>query len=227
MAGEPRNRIAILIPAYRAARSLSFFLPRVLDFVPRSDIIIIDDGSDDDTVQRCRAQGVTVISHAHNCGKGQALRTGFSAALARGYQAAITLDADGQHRPEYIPDFVKIFQSSPSPIIIGSRKKTFSQLPGDRYLSNRLTTVVVSLLAGVRIEDSQSGYRLYSAAAMQRVKTVCRRYQMESEFLIRAGRLGLAISHLPIVNDPSDTSHIRRGLDTLRFIAMALRLMWV
>jgi len=226
MGQKDQDRIAVVIPAYRAAQTLSLLLPRVMDFVPPNDIIVIDDGSGDDTAKRCRDLGVTVIGHARNCGKGQALRTGFAAAQARGYRAVITLDADGQHRPEHIPDFVKRFKITGRQIIIGSRKSRFSDLPFDRYLSNRLTTVVVSLLAGQRIEDSQSGYRLISASALRLVDTRSERYQMESEFLIKAGRLGLFIGHLPIDNQPSATSHINRFMDTLKFLAMALRMMW-
>lgn len=220
-------RIFVIIPAYNSEASLGPLLRRVLEFVPKSGIIVVDDGSTDATVRECLSLGIEPIHHSSNQGKGQALRTGFAEAARRGAEAAITLDADGQHRPEHIPEFVKRYQSSGCQIIIGSRKHRFSQLPPDRYLSNRLTTVVVSLLAGQRLEDSQSGFRLISAGAMRSVDTRACRYQMESEFLIRAGRIGYRIGHLPIVNEPSVFSHIRRGRDTLRFLAMVLRMLWI
>lgn len=219
--------IFVIIPAYNSEASLGSLLRRVLDFVPKSGIIVVDDGSGDSTARQCLDLGIEPIRHPANLGKGQALRTGFTEAVRRGADAAITLDADGQNRPEHIPEFVKQFEISGCQITIGSRRQRFSELPLDRYLSNRLTTVVVSLLAGVRLEDSQSGYRLISAEAMRSVDTKTCRYQMESEFLIRAGRMGFRIGHLPIINEKSDTSHIRRGRDTLRFLAMALRMLWI
>lgn len=219
--------ISVVLPAYNSGETIGPLLGRVLEFVPKSGIIVVDDGSTDDTSQQCRKLGIEPISHPRNMGKGSALRSGMAEAVRRGAGAVITLDADGQHRPGHIPDFVKLFRDSGCHIIIGSRKRRFSHLPFDRLLSNRITTVVVSLLAGVRLEDSQSGYRLLSAEAIRRVPTSSRRYQMESEFLIRAGRMGLAVGHLPIDNQPSATSHIRRGRDTLRFLAMALGMLWV
>lgn len=219
-------RIFVIIPAYNSEASLGPLLRQVLEFVPKSGIIVVDDGSADSTARQSLDLGIEPVRHPVNLGKGQALRTGFAEALRRGAEAAITMDADGQHRPEHIPEFVKLFQKTGGQII-GSRKERFGDLPFDRYLSNRLTTVVVSLLAGQHIEDSQSGYRLVSARAMRSVDTRTCRYQMESEFLIRTGRMGFRIGHVPIVNGPSAFSHIRRGRDTLRFLAMALRMLWV
>ncbi len=220
-------RFFVIIPAYNSEASLGRLLKRVLEFIPKSGIIVVDDGSADATVRQCLVLGIEPMRHSTNLGKGQALRTGFAEAVRRGAEAVITLDADGQHRPEYITEFVKQFEKTGGQILIGSRKHKFSELPPDRYLSNRLTTVVVSLLAGRRLEDSQSGYRLLSAEAIRYVPTRACRYQMESEFLIRAGRMGYRIGHLPIVNETSTTSHIRRGRDTLRFLAMAVRMLWV
>lgn len=220
-------RVFVVLPAYNVGGTIGRLIGRVLDFIPKCDIIVVDDGSSDSTAAACRELGIGTVSHRRNLGKGRALRTGLAEAIGRGAAAAITMDADGQHRPEHIPDFVKLFSETGCQIIIGSRKRCFASLPFDRYLSNRLTTVVVSLMAGVRLEDSQSGYRLISAEAVRLVPTRTDRYQMESEFMIRAGRMGLGVGHVPIVNDPSPTSHIRRGRDTLRFLAMALRMLWV
>ncbi len=227
MNAKQENGISVILPAYNAGESLEKLLPRVLDLIPESGIIVVDDGSTDGTGYLCRRLGVRLLNHGRNMGKGSALRTGFADALQRGSKAAITMDADGQHRPAHIKDFVKLFTEKGGQIIIGSRKERFRELPFDRYLSNRLTTVVVSLLAGVRLEDSQSGYRLLSAEAMRRVPTAGDRYQMESELLIRAGRMGFRVDHVPIVNEPSIASHIDRWADTLRFLAMAVRMLWV
>lgn len=219
-------RVFVVLPAYNAGGTIGQLIGRVLDFVPKCDIIVVDDGSADSTAAACRELGIEPVRHRRNLGKGRALRTGMDEAVRSGADAVITMDADGQHRPEHIPEFVKLFREAGRQIIIGSRKARFSDLPFDRYLSNRLTTVVVSLLAGTRLEDSQSGYRLMSAEAVRLVPTRTDRFQMESEFLIRAGRLGLGMGHVPILNDHSTTSHIRRARDTLRFLAMVLKMLW-
>lgn len=220
-------RIFVVLPAYNTEASIGRLLSRLMDFVPKSDIIVIDDGSTDSTAHQCLAQGLQPLCHQQNKGKGCALRTAMAEALRRGADIVIAMDADGQHRPEFIPDFIKRHLDTGCHIIIGSRKNSFAELPFDRYLSNRLTTAVVSLLAGQKLEDSQSGYRLLSAEALRKVETKTDRYQMESEFLIRAARMGLSIGHLPIDNAPSALSHIKRIKDTWRFIAMALGMLWV
>lgn len=219
-------KTAIIIPAYNAASTLNLLLARLMEFAPKHDIIVIDDGSTDNTAEAAKLSGVELIIHQHNKGKGAALRSGFELALNKGYEAVITIDADGQHDTKYIPELKDIFRAGHYDILIGSRRNEFTRMSFARFISNSITTTVVSILAGAKISDSQSGYRIISASVLKNVKLKTSRYQMESELLIKAGRQGFKIGSLDITNIPGGTSHISHLKDTLRFVKMVLQTLW-
>jgi glycosyltransferase involved in cell wall biosynthesis len=219
-------KTAIIIPAYNAVTTLNFLLARLLAFTPKHDIIVIDDGSSDSTAEAAKLSGVELIIHQYNRGKGAALRSGFELALNKGCEAVITIDADGQHDPAFIPNFIDLIDTGHWDIIVGSRRNEFGRMSFARYLSNSITTTVVSILAGQRIQDSQSGYRIIRSGVLKNVKLNTSRYQMESELLIKAARQGFKIGHLDITNIPGSTSHISHFKDTLRFVGMALQTLW-
>jgi glycosyltransferase involved in cell wall biosynthesis len=219
-------KTAVIIPAYSAAGTLNLLLARLLAFAPKHDIIVIDDGSSDGTAEAAKLSGVEFIIHPYNKGKGAALRSGFELALRKGYEAVITIDADGQHDPAFIPNFIDLIDTGHWDIIVGSRKNDFGKMSFARYLSNSITTTVVSILAGQRIQDSQSGYRIIRASVLKSVKLDTTRYQMESELLIKAGRQGFKIGHLDITNIPGGPSHISHFKDTMRFVKMAVQTLW-
>ena len=219
-------KIAIIIPSYNAAGTLNLLLARLLEFAPKHDIIVIDDGSSDSTAEAAKLSGVELIIHQHNRGKGAALRSGFELALDKGYEAVITIDADGQHDPTFIPSFINLIDTGHWDIIVGSRRNEFKRMSFARFLSNSITTMVVSILAGTKILDSQSGYRIIRTRVLKSVKLKTSRYQMESELLIKAARQGFKIGSLDITNIPGSTSHISHLKDTLRFVKMALQTLW-
>lgn len=219
-------KTAIIIPAYNAASTLNLLLARLMEFAPKHDIIVIDDGSTDNTAEAAKLSGVELIIHQHNRGKGAALRSGFELALNKGYEAVITIDADGQHDPKYIASLVDIIDTGHYDIVVGSRRKEFGRMSFARYLSNSITTTVVSILAGTRISDSQSGYRIIRTSVLKSVKLNTMRYQMESELLIKAARQGFRVGSLDITNIPGSTSHISHLKDTLRFVRMAIQTLW-
>ncbi|MBI5804994.1 glycosyltransferase family 2 protein [candidate division TA06 bacterium] len=220
-------KTAIIIPAYNAASTLNLLLARLLEFAPKHDIIIIDDGSSDGTAEAAKLSGVELIIHQHNRGKGAALRSGFELALNKGCEAVITIDADGQHDPKYIPALADTMDTGHWDIVVGSRRNEFGRMSFARYLSNSITTTVVSILAGTRITDSQSGYRIIRTSVLKNVKLKASRYQMESELLIKAARQGFKIGSVDITNIPGSTSHISHLKDTLRFVKMAMQALWI
>jgi len=220
-------KVAVIIPAYNASDTIGFVLSEVAKYIDCKDTIVIDDGSFDDTrsvVQKCP---VKCLSHQKNCGKGRALRTGFAHALSLGYDVVITLDADGQHDPKYIPELKDIFQAGHYDIVVGSRRNNFGRMSFARYLSNSITTIVVSLLSGQKIEDSQCGFRLITRKVLETIRLEASGYQMESELLIKAGRRGVRIGHVSIDLKTSGTSHIRHLPDTFKFLIMTLKTLWI
>jgi glycosyltransferase involved in cell wall biosynthesis len=219
-------KVAVIIPSYNASGTLSLLLPKIKNYLGYNDVIIVNDGSSDATKSVAEMFPMRYLAHSKNCGKGQALRTGFAHALSLRYDAVITLDADGQHPPYFIPQLIKKAHDGYD-IVIGSRRQHFASMSFARYLSNSITTVVVSLLSGQKIEDSQCGFRLISRKVLEAIPLETSGYQMESEFLIKAGRKGFRIGYVPIDVKPSGTSHIRHLQDTLKFLRMILKTLWI
>jgi len=217
----------VVIPAFQAAETLGELIRRCGVYLYRevSGIVVVDDGSTDKTGEVARASGAHVIAHPVNRGKGAALLTGFAEATARRWDAAITLDADGQHDPRSIPGFIAEHQRTGADIIVGTRARSGSRMPLPRRVSNRLSSAVVSWLAGVRIEDSQSGYRLIARRVWESIPLCGQRYDLESELLIKAGRRGYRIVPFPIETLYGDeTSFFHPLRDTARMIRLFWRL---
>ncbi|HAD81730.1 MAG: hypothetical protein A2509_07215 [Candidatus Edwardsbacteria bacterium RIFOXYD12_FULL_50_11] len=218
-------KVSVIIPAYNAGDTLGDLLAEAVEWVDLCDVMVVNDGSDDATAAIIERSPVISLAHVANCGKGRALRTGFAHALSLGYDAVITLDADGQHDPRYIPSMIEIMDAGHWDIIVGSRRNEFGRMSFARYLSNNITTVVVSLLAGHKIEDSQCGYRLIRREVLEAIVLETDGYQMESELLVKAGRRGFTIGQVPIDIRSSATSHIRHLSDTWKFVVMAIKLL--
>lgn len=227
-AGARDLRVIAVIPSYNPGERLDVLLPRVAAQLERDALLVIDDGSSDGSGARAAAAGYPVLRHATNQGKGVALKTGFRAALARGADWVLTLDADGQHDPAEIPTFLAAAARGRHQLLVGSRMADVGGMPLIRVVTNRLTSAVISALAGQRIEDSQSGYRCIAAAVLRSVRLELRRYDAESEILVRAARGGFSIGTVPIRTIyGEEVSAIHPVADSLRFIRLAWRLLWM
>ncbi len=236
-----KKKYKILIPAYNAERYLDKLFEKIKEVDSLDNVIVIDDGSIDKTSQICKDKNVEVITSKINQGKGKALKIGFEEVLKRNQlkddsednihnniEFVITLDADLQHDVDSLPLFIEKCLSSNSDIIIGSRMEDTSNMPKDRILSNKLTSAVVSFVAGQKISDSQSGYRLIKTAVLNEIDLISDKYEMESELLIKASRNGFKIDSVPIPTIYNDEhSSINRFKDTYRFMKMIFRLMVV
>jgi glycosyltransferase involved in cell wall biosynthesis len=209
--------VVAIIPALNAERTISAV---VRDSLTHVDVVlVIDDGSSDATGALAAETGATVLRHAVNRGKGAALKTGFQWAIGRSFDGVITLDADGQHLPAEIPKFLATRTETGADLIIGGRSHLFPQMLLRRRMANRFSALTISIAAGVRITDSQSGFRFYSSELLRKVRMRTNGFDMESEVIVRAGRAGLKVVTIPIelgFVDGISTSHYKPVKDTLR-----------
>lgn len=162
---DGNERILALLPAYNEAAHLEKVLIAVQEQI--HDILVVDDGSKDNTADIARGCGVELLSRGYNCGKGQSLRDGYKWALEQGYDAVIMLDSDGQHDPACIPDFIAKYRATYAPLIIGARD--YSEMPFRRRFPNRIGKALFSASVGQNIPDNQSGYRLLNRMLMERM----------------------------------------------------------
>jgi glycosyltransferase involved in cell wall biosynthesis len=217
---EPAGNIIALIPAFNEVRHITDVVRGALKYVP---VIVIDDGSKDGTAAAAALAGVKVLAHSVNRGKGVALNTGFDYAVAHKVDAAITLDADGQHDPDEIPLFIDAFRSGKGDLIIGQR--TFAQMPRVRQAANRIGTWLLSQAMGQPVPDNQSGYRLLSKPVMQVARPTSTRFEAEVEILLRAEMAGFRIGWVPIRTIYADeVSHFRPTQDVPLFLKMVWRI---
>ena len=210
-------KLVAMIPALNAEHLLGPVVDAALEHI--QPVLVIDDGSSDRTGDVARAHGATVVRHEVNRGKGAALKTGFAWAIANGFDGAITLDADGQHLPSELPKFVRAAEETHADLIIGGRAHLFEHMLPRRRMANRFSAWCISIAAGVRVTDSQSGFRYYSSRVLRDFPLRTDGFDLESEVIVRAGRRGLRILTIPIdlgFVDGVATSHYKPLLDTLR-----------
>lgn len=206
----------VAIPAFDAAPSIADVVRRSLAVA--AGVLVVDDGSRDDTTVRAKRAGAEVVRHPVNRGKGCALRSAFDLLFARGYDHVITLDADGQHRPEEIPKLYEPTRHG-ADLVIGSRAAVFSEMHPIRRASNRWSSRLISFAAGQALEDSQSGFRVYSRTMIERIGFEGRRFEAESAIVVRAVRRGFHVETLTVESGFADgrmTSHYRPLSDSLR-----------
>jgi glycosyltransferase involved in cell wall biosynthesis len=217
-----------VIPALECGRTIGEVVAGVRASVPGMRVVVVDDGSRDDTGARAAAAGALVLRHPKRGGKGAALATGFAWALADGHDAVVTLDGDGQHAPTELPTLLEAHRREPEALIIGARAiaADHGPMPGLNQVGNRFSTYWLGLFAGQPVGDSQSGFRVYPRAVIAAPPRTTG-FEVESELLLRAARLGLTIRPVTIttIYQPPETrtSHFRKVRDTLRIIALVLR----
>jgi len=219
---EIRSQTAAVIPAYQDEKHIGEIVRRTrarLDHV-----LVIDDGSSDQTAQRAREAGAEVIVHDQNRGKGEAIKTGLGQGIGREVAWVILLDSDGQHLPEEIDRFLSAAASAPRPtFFIGNRMNDVARMPFIRRVVNRCMSSQISRLCGQRIPDTQCGFRMVHRQMVPELLGGGHRFDYETEVLIIASRKGYRIESVPITTVYSDeVSKIHPLRDTLRFS----KLMW-
>ena len=225
LAVTPENEsIIALIPAYEEGPRIGAVVEAARRHLP---VVVVDDGSRDDTSDRARSAGATVLRQLPNAGKGAALRTGFRHALDAGAPAVVTLDADGQHDPAEIPRFLDRFRERRAELIIGQRD--LRSMPPIRRLSNMAGGIALALALGRSVPDNQSGYRLIGRTLMARLLDSDESgFEFEVEMIARCIALGLPIDAVPIrtiyAGEPSHIRAWRHFTEFLRVTAKARRI---
>ena len=216
--------LAAIIPAYNEAATIRDIVQRTLQQLPQ--VIVVDDGSIDGTGQLLAGLPVTLLRNERNAGKAASLVRAIDLALEQDAEAIITLDGDGQHLPEDIPRLLAAYEGDRDAIVVGSRLHDRANIPGDRYFANRFANFWIAWAAGQPIEDSQSGFRVYSAAILKSALPRCRfaaSFVFESEILIEAGRRDVRIIAVPIAavyEARGRRSHFRPVLDIALIVRM-------
>lgn len=218
--------VCVLIPAYNAALTLAGVLDEVCQ--QGFPVLVVDDGSLDDTALVAGSYPVTLLSHNVNQGKGAALMTGFRWAIQNGFEGVVTLDADGQHDPLFIGRLVTAALDGGFGILIASRYNQFCEMAGLRKFWNRFGVWCMRKRTGFEISDSQSGFRYYSTSLFSVLTLLKSGYDLEMEILIKAWKNGFSIGSLPVaarVADGRSTSHYRPVRDTWNICMTFLRYM--
>lgn len=209
----------VLIPAYQEASRIGAVVREVLPFCAR--VVVVDDGSADETAAVAREAGATVLVHEQNQGKGAALQTGFTYAREQGAAFVLTMDGDGQHAPADIPVFLEAFAGGEAPVWVGNRMDDPTVMPFVRRQTNRFMSWLLSRKMGQRVPDTQNGFRLYRTDVLPDMSGGDARFAAESEILLVLSRQGARIGSVPVrIIYGDERSKIRPVRDTIRFFRM-------
>lgn len=224
--GVDLRTIGVVIPAYNAAETISRVIKQLTDYgFDKKNVIVVNDGSADNTMDIAQGMGVTLINMGKNKGKGAALRAGFTQALEDGLDKVFVIDADGQHDVSDMARFLE--QNGDYEILIGERQDVLRRMPLARRLTNRTVNLVVSLLSGVHTTDVQCGLRYLDLGIFDEMGLKTNRYEMESEMVIKAGQRNYRVGFVPVHTIYGhEMSHIHPLADTMRFLGMAVRSLW-
>ncbi len=201
---ECGNRYLIFIPVYNEAESIKDIINKVRETCPKSDILVIDDGSTDETPEILeKEKEVFLIKHSENEGYGKTLIDGFNFSIAKGYEYVITIDSDKQHQPEEIKNFTGIIENEDRDIISGSRylqysKDKLDEAPEDRRKINQRITQKINKLTGYKLTDSFCGFKLYKVRSLKKLNLTEHGYGMPLELWMQAWKQGFRITEVPV-----------------------------
>ncbi|HNX81260.1 MAG TPA: glycosyltransferase family 2 protein [Candidatus Omnitrophota bacterium] len=216
----------VVIPVYNESKKIADITKKLRALgLP---VVVVDDGSRDDSALLSEQQGAIVLKNARNLGKGASLCRGFEYAVQNGFDAVITMDGDGQHDVAEVPVFIQAAENSQSGLYIGDRMTKSKGMPPERYMTNRLMSALISMVAGQKINDSQCGFRLLKKELLKKLSLQTKNFEIESEMIIQTCRLGFTCESIPIRTlYGSQKSKINPCLDTWRFICFITRQLWI
>lgn len=212
-----------IIPAKNEAHNIEPVIKGTKKYVDL--VIVIDDGSNDETSEVSKKSGAYVIRNEKNVGKADALKIGFEYALSIKADFIALLDGDGQHNPDELPFFIEEINKGYD-IVVGARNFNIKKMPFLRSFSNSFSSWLTSLVCKTPILDSQSGYRLLRREVIEKIRFETKRYQLETEMLVKASRCGFKIGFVKIstIYTPQAKSKINQITDPLKFLIVLFKL---
>ncbi|MFA6908594.1 MAG: glycosyltransferase family 2 protein [Patescibacteria group bacterium] len=216
-------KTVVVIPALNEEQRISMLLREVLRYAEQ--VVVVDDGSSDHTydVAQRAGQGVIALRHRLNLGKGSALKTGCEAALRLHADRVVLMDSDGQHKASDIPRLLKKMETQNVDIVFGSRK-IGRAMPLVMMIGNAFLSRLTSVLFGIRISDTQSGFRSFRADVYSKIKWDSRRYSVETEMIVNAGKHKLKFAEVEIETIYHDNYKGTTFIDGIRIFLNIL--MW-
>ena len=232
-----------IVPVFNHAHTLEKVLTDVAQHIPY--IIVVNDGSTDHSepllskLQQNLPSYLFPLDVIHlptNQGKGKALQEGFRRAVKAGFRYAITIDADGQHFADDIPHFITMIRKYPGSLIVGARNMQQEGVPGKSSFGNSFSNFWYRVETGVKLPDTQSGFRLYPVERLRRMRFFTHKYEFEIEILVRAAWMGCRIHHVPVrvyyAPEERRISHFRPFRDFARIsllnaVLTLIALLWV
>jgi glycosyltransferase involved in cell wall biosynthesis len=205
-----------VIPAFQAAATIGSVVTRTRATLPGATVIVVNDGSTDGTYT---GVAETVLTHTQNLGKGAALRHGIEEALKSAAGLVVTLDADGQHRPEEIPRLIRPITEGRADLVLGARERN-GAMPLSRRMTNWLSARLASRIGGQTVPDAQTGLRAFTREVAERVQPAGNRYEYEANFLLDTLRAGFRVTsvEVPTIYGATARSHFRPWSDTWRMM---------
>jgi glycosyltransferase involved in cell wall biosynthesis len=214
-----KETVLAIIPAYCEGRFIGQVVSQVLQFVQA--VMVVDDGSPDNTAIEAEAAGAKVIRHSTNLGKGAALKTGLNYAVSIEAAFFLFLDGDGQHDPSEIPAFIDAINGSNADLIVGNRMRNLQSMPLIRRWTNQFMSWQIGRICKIPIPDSQCGFRLARRELLPVLMAPSNRFEFESESIILAARHGFRLGFVPIRTIYTDQhSKIRPLRDTMRYLRL-------
>ena len=198
-----KKKVCVVVPAFNEATVIADVVEKAKQTFAGAknysiDIVVVNDGSKDNTTEEARKGGAIVIDHILNSGAGGATLTGLSYARQNGYELAATMDADGQHAPEDVLGGIKKSDETGVDLLIGSRLINTEGMSKTKIIGNKGLSFITRVLFGINVADSQSGLRIYSTSALNNLTWKSAGYEFCSEMIWRAKQARMAVGEYPI-----------------------------